>query len=299
MKIAFTGKGGSGKTTVSSLFAQLAAYDGMNVLALDADINQHTALALGYTGKLRSMGRELDVIKEHLRGDNVLIAVDDMHKTVPPNRNSNLLRLSSDDWFVREFAVRHNGVWIAGAGDIPEGNVGIRCYHGLNGAVELVLGHMIDAQTDVITVDMTAGADAFSSSLFTKVDALVLVVEPTLKSLSVYEQFKKHMADYGIPIVVVGNKIQDDGDREFVLNHIDSVAAWLPPLAEIRRRERGESFGDIDDDAKNQLRSLRNSLIDSPIDWNKRQELSHRMHRKAVDDPCIDELFSLEQAASL
>jgi len=296
MKIAFTGKGGSGKTTVSSLFAQLAADDGFRVLALDADINQHMASALGYKGELRSMGLEFDVIKNYLKGTSSFL-VSDMHKTTPPGRNSLLLRLSSDDWFVREFATNHNGVWIAGAGDIPEGNVGVRCYHGLNGAVELVLGHMIDTQTDIIAVDMTAGADAFSSSLFTKVDALVLVVEPTMKSLSVYKQFKKYMDNYAIPIIVVGNKIQDERDRDFVLRHVDSVATWIGFSGEVRRRERGESFGSLEEEQQSQLRALRKSLLATPIDWQKRERLSHEMHRKAVKDPLIDELFSLEKIA--
>ena len=227
MRIAFTGKGGSGKTTISSLFLRLAAEDGYKVLALDADINQHMAQALGYEGELRSMGMEADSIKDYLRGSNKYIAADAVHKTTPPGTGSRLLKVDKDDWFIKGFAAKHGNMFVAGAGDIPEGNIGVRCYHGLNGAVELVLGHLIDQQDDIVAVDMTAGADAFSSSLFTKVDALVLVVEPTLKSLGVYEQFQKNMADYGVPIVVVGNKIQDDGDKDFILQHVDEVAAWV------------------------------------------------------------------------
>lgn len=297
MKIAFTGKGGSGKTTLSSLFAQVAADDGYRVLTFDADINQHMAEALGYSKPLRSMGTDADVIKRHLRGTNKLVSADSMHKTTPPGEGSQLVRLQPDDWFVREFTSEHRGVRIAGAGEIPEGNVGVRCYHGLNGAVELVLGHMIDRQDDVVVVDMTAGADAFSSSLFTKVDALVLVVEPTLKSLSVYGQFKQHMEAYDVPIVVVGNKVEDQGDQDFIAQHVGAVATWIPPSNSVRRRERGQTDAVIESEIKQQLARLRDQLLAQPIDWQRRQELSHLMHQRAVESPQIDDDFSLTRAA--
>ena len=47
MKVAFAGKGGSGKTTLSSLFIRHLAARGLPVVAIDADINQHLADALG------------------------------------------------------------------------------------------------------------------------------------------------------------------------------------------------------------------------------------------------------------
>jgi CO dehydrogenase maturation factor len=297
MRIAFTGKGGSGKTTVSSLFSRLAGADGYRVLALDADINQHMSQAIGYTGELRSMGMEAELIKEYLRGSNPHIAAGEVHKTTPPGNGSRLLTLHDDDWFIREFAVKRKNVFIAGAGDIPEGNIGVRCYHGLNGAVELVLGHMLDKQEDLVVVDMTAGADAFSSSLFTKVDVLVLVVEPTLKSLGVYEQFHKHVTDYGVPIVIVGNKVHDESDKKFITKRVGSVAAWIPPAESVRRRERGDMTDVIENDIREQLVALRDQLLKTSIDWKRREDLSHRMHIRAVEYPQIDGSFSLVDAA--
>lgn len=296
MRVAFTGKGGSGKTTIASLFARMAATDGHEVLALDADINQHLASGIGYQGKLRSMGTDAEIIKDYLRGNNPLLQGVAMHKTTPPGQGSRLLRLAPDDWFVHEFAARHDGMWLAGAGDIPEGNVGIRCYHGLNGAVELVLGHLIDRQDDIVITDMTAGADAFSSSLFTKVDALVLVVEPTLKSLGVHAQFARLVADYGIPLIVVGNKIADASDKSFIREHIPDVRLWVGMSAHVRQRERGYDGGMIEPETAAILRKLRAQLLKTPVDWQKREALSHRMHRRAVEQPLIDPEFSLAKA---
>ena len=51
MKIAFAGKGGSSKTTLSSLFTRHLAARGLPVVAIDADIDQHLAsLSLSWTG---------------------------------------------------------------------------------------------------------------------------------------------------------------------------------------------------------------------------------------------------------
>ena len=47
MKIAITGKGGVGKTTLSGLLARLYAAEGKKVLAVDADPDANLASALG------------------------------------------------------------------------------------------------------------------------------------------------------------------------------------------------------------------------------------------------------------
>lgn len=303
MRIAFTGKGGSGKTTISSLFARQAALDGYTVLALDADINQHLAQALDVSGNLESMGERADDIKAHLAGNNDLVTADTMHKTTPPGRGSNFVRLNEKDWFMQTFAQKtSDGVWVAGAGEIPEGNVGVRCYHGLNGAVELVLGHMLDTPDDVIVVDMTAGADAFSSSLFTKVDALVLVVEPTLKSLGVFDQFKPHARAHGIPLLVVGNKVENDEDRQFIEERVGKLIACFGPSGYVKRRERGQdvSFDELDAEIAAGLRDIHATVAALGRDWNELERRSHEMHRRnlhyltgAGPDGHIDKHFSL------
>jgi CO dehydrogenase maturation factor len=297
MRVAFTGKGGSGKTTISSLFALQAVRDGHNVLALDADINQHLSNSLGLDTKLMSMGEHLDDIKQYLQSSV------DIHKTTPPQRDSQFVQMKDDDWFMRTFTQQSHGVNIAGAGDIPEGNVGIKCYHGLNGAVELVLGHMIDRPDDIVVVDMTAGADAFSSSLFTKVDALVLVVEPTLKSLAVYDQFKPHAREYGIPLLVVGNKIESAADRELIESRVGAVTVYMPVSSYVKRCERGQSsVKDMpEQDMVLKLCLLRKELLKIERNWKLLERRSHEMHRKNAAsqgfEVRIDKGFSLEETA--
>lgn len=283
MRIAFVGKGGSGKTTAASLFARHMNDRGKRVMALDADINQHLAAALGYNEKLPSMGMELDAIKAHLRGANMRFTVEEMQKTTPPGRGSRFVTLDENDWFIQNYTRTTGGIYVAGAGDIPEGNVGVKCYHGLNGAVELVLGHLLDTGDDMAIVDMTAGADAFSSTLFAKVDALVLVVEPTLKSLSVYEQFLPNILRYDLPFFVVGNKIVDHEDRDFVLTTVPALAAEIPQSDSIRARERGQ-YVEPEPELTAALDSLWGALErGAQRNWDKLEQLSHELHLKNAD----------------
>src|ERR1041384_6431878 len=98
MRIAFVGKGGSGKTTSAAVFARCLAASGHRVLAVDADINQHLGAALGHDGPPpRAMGTDLTWLKDHLRGSNPRIpAADVMIKTTPPGRGSRLVDLDPD-----------------------------------------------------------------------------------------------------------------------------------------------------------------------------------------------------------
>jgi CO dehydrogenase maturation factor len=96
MKVAFIGKGGSGKTTLASLFTRYLAMQGVDVIAIDADINQHLGMALGLsaseTAKLPPMGLEIDRMKEYVRGSNPRIHSNaSMIKTTPPGYGSRLL----------------------------------------------------------------------------------------------------------------------------------------------------------------------------------------------------------------
>lgn len=304
MRIAFVGKGGSGKTTTASLYARFVAQQGGRVLALDADINQHLAASLELTDVLPSMGLEFDAIKNYLRGTNERFSVAGMKKTTPPGNGSRFVTLTEDDWFMRTFTREADGISVAGAGEIPEGNVGVKCYHGLNGAVELVLGHMLDTQEDTVVVDMTAGADAFSSTLFAKVDALVLVVEPTLKSLSVYEQFLPNVKKYNLPFFVVGNKVIDQADRDFISTVVPNIVAELPQSGYVRARERGQE-AEIEPELTVALEKLHEQLLENPRDWQRLEQLSHTLHLKNADSWAgeaaksqIDPDFSLVNYAS-
>src|SRR4051812_8157656 len=175
VKIAFVGKGGSGKTTLASLFLRHLATGRRPVLAVDADINQHLAGALGAsepeTVALPTLGEHLPLIKDYLRGDNPRIAsTAEMVKTTPPGPGSRILRIVEDNPIYDACVRSVDGVRLAVTGPFGEDDLGVACYHSKVGAVELMLGHMADGPGEYAVVDMTAGADSFASGLFTRFD---------------------------------------------------------------------------------------------------------------------------------
>lgn len=225
MKTAFVGKGGSGKTTLSSLFIRHLATTGAPVVAVDADINQHLGAALGLdeaeAAALPAMGEHLPLIKDYLRGTNARIAsAETMIKTTPPGEGSRLLRVREDnpvyDACARPVELDGGAVRLMVTGPFSDADLGVACYHSKTGAVELCLNHLVDGPGEYVVVDMTAGSDSFASGMFTRFDITFLVAEPTRKGVSVYRQYKEYARDFGVTLKVIGNKVQGPDDLDFL-----------------------------------------------------------------------------------
>lgn len=269
MKIAFVGKGGSGKTTLSSLFIRHLAAAGAPVLAVDADINQHLGAALGLdeaeAAALPSMGDRLPLIKEYLRGSNPRIAsAETMIKTTPPGEGSRLLRVCEDnpvyDACARPVELDGGAVRLMVTGPFTDADLGVACYHSKTGAVELCLNHLVDGRGEYVVVDMTAGSDSFASGMFTRFDITFLVAEPTRKGVSVYRQYKEYARDYGVVLKVVGNKVQGQDDLDFLRAEVgDDLLGTFAHSDWVRAMEKGRPprFELLEDVNRRALRVLR------------------------------------------
>ncbi|MFI6499959.1 ATP-binding protein [Nonomuraea typhae] len=269
MRVAFVGKGGSGKTTMSALFARYVAGQGSPVVAIDADINQHLALVLGLDEQPEPLGARLSEIKDWLRGDNPRIpSAEAMVKTTPPGRGSRLLSIDDLPYSVPT----PEGPRLMATGPFGEEDLGVACYHSKVGAVELLLNHLVDEAGEYVVVDMTAGADSFASGLFTRFDLTVLVAEPTRQGVSVYRQYRDHAADFEVPIAVIGNKVHGDGDVEFLREHVgDDLLTWMEHSSAVRALEQGRPFAlpDLEPANLDALAVLLKHLDAQPKDWDR------------------------------
>jgi CO dehydrogenase maturation factor len=269
MKIAFVGKGGSGKTTLSSLFVRHLAATGAPVLAVDADINQHLGPALGLDEAeavaLPAMGERLPLIKDYLRGANPrILSADTMIKTTPPGTGSRLLRVCEDnpvyDACARPVELDGDTVRLMVPGPFTDADLGVACYHSKTGAVELFLNHLVDGPDEYVVVDMTAGSDSFASGMFTRFDITFLVAEPTRKGVSVYRQYREYARDFGITLKVVGNKVRGDDDLDFLRTEVgDDLLVTVGHSDWVRALEKGRPprFELLEDANRRALHRLR------------------------------------------
>jgi len=245
MKIAFVGKGGSGKSTMTSLFIRyLESQNKRGVMAIDADLNMNLAGLLGVTVPddiILSKPDIADRIRMHLKGHNPLIA--DHTKflpTTPPGPGSNMIR-SANDPAMAPYAVQVSpnlSLMIVGTYD-REG-IGQSCYHTNLFVAENILSHTVAGDSQDVVCDMVAGTDAFAYSLHLQFDAIVLIVEPTPESAEVCALYMGLAQEAGIDglIHLVGNKIEDEDDVAFIVERTGRTPLGTVPLMPVLKKSR-------------------------------------------------------------
>lgn len=286
MKIAFAGKGGSGKTTLSALFTRYLAAQHAPVVTIDADINQNLGAALGLSEErlaaLPPLGLHLTEIKELLRGDNPRIAsAESMVKTTPPGQGSRLLQVTGDNPVHERFGAVVEGATLMVTGPFAEDDLGVSCYHSKVGAAELYLNHLVDGADEYAVVDMTAGADSFASGLFTRFDMTFLVAEPTVRGVGVYRQYAEYARDHDVAIRVIGNKVRDEADVDFLREHVgEALVAYLTHSDFVRAMEKGHRpvLADLEEENVKTLARMRDLADAAPKDWAKFTRQSAEFH---------------------
>ncbi len=277
MKIAVVGKGGSGKTIVSALLAQLLACRGQLVLAIDADINQHLGTNLGFSknvlAHLPKLGHETVRIKEYLRGTNARIpSAAVMVKTTPPGMGSRLLRVTESNPLWKRFVREKDGIRFMAVGAMDENDIGVKCYHAKTGAVELILGHLMDGADEYVLCDMTAGADSFASGMFVRFDMTLLIAEATEKSVAVCKQYLRYGKGWGLNIKVIGNKTENEADQIFLKKAFGSrLITCLSKSAYVQQSDRGETppFTRLEIENRKSLEMVTEEINKYKKDWDK------------------------------
>lgn len=254
MRIAFVGKGGSGKTTLAGAWVRFLVTHAIPVLACDADLNQHLREECGLAkSPAYQLGHHIPLIKSRLAHERTDLLPEQMTKSTTPTRGSRILHSLHDliDIFP-EFVIHEDGIHLMEVGMPEREDHGIRCYHGKTGALELLLNHFIEQsapKTHVVT-DMTAGIDAFASHLYKMFDHTVMAVEPTRKSLSVFKEYQARAASEHIPVLAIVNKCRTEREAEQMkkqlgtawIGHIPFIPDSLEEDAQRRRAQIDEAF---------------------------------------------------------
>ena len=248
MKVAITGKGGVGKTTLSSTLARLYAAEGRTVLAADVDPDANLGLALGLT--------EEEV--------NAIVPISKMRQLVEErtgatytNKFFKLNPQVSDipDKFARDI----NGVKLLVMGTVETGGGGCVCPEHV--MLKSILSALVFRKDDVVIMDMEAGLEHLGRGTAGCMDRFIVVIEPGARSVQTYEKVKQLAADLGVTRVdVVANKIRDDSDREFVRARIPEenllvFISYDPEVIDADRR--GLSPYDVSPKAVEEIRAIK------------------------------------------
>ncbi len=288
MRVAFLGKGGSGKTTTTASFVEYLAKRHDFVLAVDADVNVHLGGSLRFDDKARPLGEEFDRIAELLKGSRDDLNGRPVIGSTPPSLKSHFIRPSASDPFIKEWATRRDNIALLTVGSYSKDDVGGNCYHSKLSSFTMVLHHLLDSDQDVLVADTTAGTDNVATSLNLAYDVNVFVVEPTLKSIRVYLDFIRlvpHLADR---VYVLANKVDGDDDLEFLRNHIDEdrLIGSIPFSRNLKRFEQGEraAIADFHKEQEAVFDKLYAILCSKKRDWNVYLTLLKLAHEKVCTD---------------
>jgi CO dehydrogenase maturation factor len=206
MKLAISGKGGVGKTTLAALLAQVYANAGRDVLAVDADPSPCLAGALGFPPELRarlSPIADMDELIEERTG-------------AKPGTIGGFFTLNPRvDDLPERFSVVHQGVRLLEMGAIQTGGSGCICPE--SAMLKTLFTHLLFRKDDVLILDMYAGVEHLGRATVDFVDAMIVVVEPTRRSLGTAAQVKALAKDIGLTrLWLVGNKVRNDTEVAFL-----------------------------------------------------------------------------------
>ncbi len=220
MKIAVAGKGGSGKTTVSGTLARALGRAGHRVLAIDADVNPMLGISLGLgpeaTERLVAARRALDA--GELDHEPTAEGVVDTFGADAPDG----VRL------VVVNRIENYGPGCPCCGLNPE-----RLVEDLDGAGRIVL------------CDLEAGLGTISRLRPGQLDLVLVVAEPTAKSLDVARRAVRLSQDRG-PVLVVANRLRDQSELDEVRAAVSGHRVVEVPEDDVITRADRDGLAPID-----------------------------------------------------
>jgi len=218
-KLAITGKGGVGKTTLAALLAHLYAAEGQTVLAIDADPDANLGPALGFSpeelARIQPIAEMKDLIAERTG--------------TQPGQYGGIFTLNPRVDDIRRFSALCGGVKLLILGTIQHGGTG--CFCAENTLLKNLVRHLLVGRREVVILDMEAGLEHLGRSTAAAVDAFIVVVEPGRRSLQTAQAVEQLARDIGVTrILVVGNKVRGPDDEAFIARSLPGaeVLGYLP-----------------------------------------------------------------------
>jgi len=253
MKIAISGKGGVGKTTLAGVMARILAKRGRKVLAIDADPDSNLASAIGLPkealAKLLPIASMTSMIEERTGAKKGTFG--------------SVLKLNPKvDDLPDEMGVNYEGIRLLLLGCIPQGGGG--CFCPENVLLKNLVRHLLVKREEALIIDMEAGLEHLGRGSTGQVDALIIVVEPGQRAMNTARQIKKLGEDLKIKnMMIVGNKVNSEEDRRLIEEELSdfSVLGYMSFNPKILQADKeGKSPYDMDEKIKEEVNTILTEL---------------------------------------
>jgi len=206
MKIAVSGKGGTGKTTLAALLAAELDRRDYSVTVIDADPNPTLAAALGFPpGPLTPLLDMSDEIEERIGSPGGFIR----------------LNPRVDD-LVGRVAVAHDGIHLIVAGGITHGGAGCACPQSV--LLRRLLEHVVTELDEAVVIDLEAGLEHLGRRSAHEVDAMLVVVDPSRAGVETARRIRRLAAQIGVTrVVAVGNRFRGPADLAYLADGLEGL----------------------------------------------------------------------------
>jgi len=233
MKIAISGKGGVGKSTIASILALMLAEQDEKVLALDADPDANLASALGITEEdqkgIVTIGQRMDIIEERTGA-----------KVGTYGQMFNLNPKVSD--LAEKFAYNHRGVALLVLGAAHKGGGGCACPE--NTFIKAFVDDLVLNKDETLLMDMEAGIEHLGRATAQSVDVLLVVVEPGQRSFDCAREIERMSDEIGLDnLLYIGSKVTGPEDEVYIREGLGDrpLIACIPYSENLRRADRDGS----------------------------------------------------------
>ena len=211
MKIAITGKGGVGKTTLASLLIYHMSQKGKRVIAVDADPDANLASALGF-----SDAEEIIPISE-------MYSLIEERTGAKPGSSGSFFKVNPKvDDLPDKLSIERDNIRLMVMGTVKKGGSGCVCPESV--LLKNLINHIVLYRDDVVIMDMEAGIEHLGRGTSSAVNMLIVVVEPGMRSIETAKKINILSKDLGIKkVAIVGNKIRTKSDQDFIRENVEEI----------------------------------------------------------------------------